>query len=182
MALLGIGLLVGCSSEAETQPKEEPKEEVKKVTLSDADLSSKDFGKLVKKVNKDIDTVAVEEGNVTITMSKDKSYWNENEMVEQTAKKGIELMEKVFKNPSVQSIKIDVPVPMVDSKGNEEVETVVTVTWDRATHEEINYENFKNMVILEYPKFYEQASTYNIHAGIYNYIDEEYKAMMTINK
>lgn len=164
-----------------TTPKKDNKPKPKP-TIDKADINSAEFISLVKDVNHSIDKVAVSNSNVNITMDSDQAYWNESQMVEVTATDSVKIMEKVFSNPSVQSVTVNVPTSMMDDKGNETIENVINVTWNRELSNQVNYDNFLGMVYTDCTKFYNLAESYRIHPGIYMHIKNEYKQNMSFAK
>lgn len=162
----------------ETKKEENPKEKSKekpKLTIKTAALDSKDFSSLVKKINKDIDKVEVNATDIKVTFKDDISYWDVIDILKQTAIDGIKIMEKVFSNEKVTSVTIYVPGSMVDEKGNESIETLVEVKWNRELSNEVNYENFGDMVLVKFPRFYNVSTSYSIHPGVFKAIEDKYK-------
>lgn len=166
------------TEKVEKKEAETPKEkevEAQKVTISNVDLASGDFKKLVKKKFKDVKEVVQTDGSVVVTFKDDITYWDENDFVKRSANTGVALMEYIFKNPDVKSVNIVTPTTMTDSKGNESLDNVIKVTWDRELSDSVNYKNFKDMVLVEYPRYYNEAVTYYIHPGIYKNIKSDMK-------
>jgi hypothetical protein len=189
LAIISISA-VGCGSveETKTKPsepekaetkstaaevkKEEPKQKPK--SIAEVELTSENITPILKKLNKDIDKVEVNNGNVVVSFDPEKTYWDETDIARQTALDGVVIFEELFKNPATQTVQIVAPNTLIDDKGNETIEPLVTVKWDRALNNEINYKNFKDLVLSEFPRFYNVAKSYNIHPAVFTRIKEKY--------
>jgi hypothetical protein len=189
LAIISISA-VGCGSveETKTKPsepekaetkstsaevkKEEPKQKPK--SIAEVELTSGNITPILKKLNKDIDKVEVNNGNVVVSFDPEKTYWDETDIARQTALDGVVIFEELFKNPATQTVQIVAPNTLIDDKGNETIEPLVTVKWDRALNNEINYKNFKDLVLAEFPRFYNVSKSYNIHPAVFTRIKEKY--------
>jgi hypothetical protein len=194
LAIISISA-VGCGSvdETETKPtepekaetkstaaevkKEEPKEvkpKKKPKIIAEVELTSENITPILKKFNEDIDKVEVNNGNVVVSFDPEKTYWDETDIARETALDGVVIFEELFKNPETQTVQIIAPNTLIDDKGNETIEPLVTVKWDRALNNEINYKNFKDLVLVEFPRFYNVSKSYNIHPAVFTRIKEKY--------
>lgn len=178
-ALLSLAL-VGCGSTNEVTTKEpaveEKTAEVKeapKPKIEDVGLTSEAITPILKDRIVDVDKVEIKDGKVTVNFSTDKTYWDETDIASSTARQGVTLMEMLFKNADVKSVELVTPTSMMDETGNEKVVDVVKVTWDRAISDEVNYANFSDMMYVEFPRFYNVATSYYIHPGVFNNIKSD---------
>ncbi|MFD6439364.1 hypothetical protein ACFWDG_06030 [Peribacillus sp. NPDC060186] len=179
--LSGIAIvlsLAACGDEDNTaEPvKAEPKivEAKPKPSIDKVELISEEVKPILKKRIADVDKVEIKDGAVKVSFSADKTYWDETDIVSSTARQGLPLMEMLFKNKDVKTVEIVAPTNMLDDKGNEEVSEVVKVKWDRATSEEINYENFGDMLYADFTRFYNESDSYFIHPGVFGKIKEKH--------
>ncbi|NYV67086.1 hypothetical protein HYI36_17585 [Bacillus sp. Gen3] len=165
-------------NKTETEKKEEPKKkpEVKKVTptIDKVELSAENIMPLIKKKNKNVDKVEVTNGDVKIYFDPERTYWDETDIARLTAIEGLNLIEMVFKNNKTTSVQVIAPTKMVDSKGNETVQEVVKAKWNKQLNDEVNYKKFRDMVMAEFPRFYNESSTYYIHPGVFSNIKDKY--------
>ncbi|KRF63393.1 hypothetical protein ASG99_04500 [Bacillus sp. Soil768D1] len=166
--------LAACGEEdnAAEPVKAEPKivEAKPKPSIDKVELISEEVTPILKERIADVDKVEIKDGHVKVIFSADESHWDETEIASSTAHQGLTLIEMLFKNAEVKEVEIITPTTMIDNKGNENVTEVVKVTWDRATADEINYKNFSDMLYVEFPRFYNESSSYYIHPGVFSKI------------
>lgn len=152
----------------------EVEETVKENFPSDFEINAPEFKDAVKSVNINIDNVEVNDNKVTITFKEDLLVWDDTSFVKDAATRGISIMEKVFANKQVNEVTIIVPTKMYDNKGNESIENVIEITWNRQLSDEINYANFNDLVWSDPIRFYNVANSYYIHPGVFQNIKDEY--------
>ncbi|MFE3973282.1 MULTISPECIES: hypothetical protein [unclassified Peribacillus] len=153
-----------------SEPEQKAVEAKPKPSIDKVELNSEEVTPILKERIADVDKVEIKDGHVKVIFRADESHWDETEIASSTAHQGLTLIEMLFKNSEVKEVEIITPTTMIDSKGNEKVTEVVKVTWDRATADEINYKNFSDMLYVEFPRFYNESSSYYIHPGVFSKI------------
>jgi len=139
------------------------KPKVKKIPLKLETVPLTDKSKslsVIKDYNSDASEVMDINGAVTINISKDKTYWDENSVVANTADDNYKLMYKLLKRSDVKMVTVNAIVPMTDIKGGESTQNGVSVTWTKDTINGMNIENF------DPSNFYRVADDYNVYPGI----------------
>lgn len=115
-----------------------------------------------------------EDGTLSIEIEGDGSL-SVNTMVSNRAMSILEAMKIAFEDENVKKVRGNVTATMVDSKGNESIKDVVSITYNRETFEELNYKNFHKMAWVESWRVYNEADEYYIDINIYNDLKDQIK-------
>ena len=105
------------------------------------------------------------EPTYSIVKIKVGSMWDEDHLMRMSAECTVDLMEQVFMNTNVSSVKAVFYVTMIDAKGNESESAAVSFLILREEAKDINYDNFKDMVI-DYNKLIDICEETYIHPGV----------------
>lgn len=95
-----------------------------------------------------------------------ESIWDDKSLVKETARTAVEVMEKLFKNPKVGLVSVWVETEFTDQYGKSSVENAVKVGLERATADKIEWENFKDLVLLDYNRLLDIADAKYIHPAV----------------
>lgn len=153
---------------------DEPKEEVKKVSVVDSDFTENDLLKAVKSKDKDVSKVTIDNDLVTITYKKNMTVWDESDLFLQSSKKSAELYKNLFKRNDVSKVKVIFPMTFTDQKGNETSEDAITITLNKENSNEIDYKNFISLLATHPAYMFNNANEYYIYPSIYKSIKSEY--------
>ncbi len=184
---IGIGIFVVLGvigsflpeSEVEDKPVPVSKEESNTVVdVSDLNLKDENYIKAIKSVNKDINTVEINENMVSIYFKEDMGVWDEKSLVKDMAIDGAKIFEKVFENKNANEATLIFKTNFTDAYGKENLNDAINITWSRETSDKVNYDNYENILYQDYTKFYMISDKFSIHPGIANELDPEEKSSM----
>lgn len=120
--------------------------------------------------NVDVAFISYEDSSVTVDVSAVnllvETSWDEDHLVSQAAQYTVQLMEQVFENTDLASIKTIFSTNMIDSKGNESIEPILSFLITREEAADINYKNFNDMVLVDYNKLINICEEIYIAPGI----------------
>jgi hypothetical protein len=105
-------------------------------------------------------------GDYCVVNAEVGSVWDEDHLIQQTTLYTVDCMQLIFEHIDVKGVKVVAYTTMIDGKGNENLEGVVSFLVLREEAEDINYENFKDMV-LDYNVLINICEEVYIHSGIY---------------
>lgn len=122
----------------------------------------------------DVDRSSFESG--TLRLERDvTSFWDETSILKQDVLRMFELLPKAFEDDEVERVRVVLNTEMVDQKGNAEMESVIYYEYTREHFEELDYDNFLNMATSETWRILNESTSYEIHPGIYQKVDNNYK-------
>lgn len=169
------------SDEKENETKKDQKpskksDETAENKQEDDEKSKKDNNKTIaeqlKENDKNVDKAILENG-VLILEHEAKSLWSENSLF-YSVYDLFETMNEAFKDKSVNGVKVVISTVMVDNKGNESVDPVISYEYSRESFEELNFKNFSNMAYSQQWRILNESDSYFIHPGIYKNLKDEY--------
>lgn len=94
------------------------------------------------------------------------AVWDENHLVNLTARNGIRVVEKLMKNPKISKVWIWAETSMTDKYGKSSIEPVVNFSITRDIANKIEWKNFLSMVDSDYKAVFRVADKSFIHPGI----------------
>lgn len=165
----------GTRTEEKVEAKTPPPPE--KIDFSKAELTKENVIKLLEELDslylesEDIKEVSFDEPGEVWIKSSPEYFWDEKQLVKQTGIGMVKISRELFKNPNVKAVVISVWTSFVDQYGKESDERALSIRWTREVNDKVDYKNFKNMVISDYKKAFEIATSYTIHPGIAKEID-----------
>lgn len=94
------------------------------------------------------------------------NIWDTRHFLSMATRTDLAIMYNLFKNPKLNKLTLESATEFSDKYGNSKTENGLTVTFNRATAEKINYENFKDMVSADNMALLRASDSYNIHPAI----------------
>lgn len=91
-----------------------------------------------------------------------ENFWSNKSLIKSNARETVNFVEKLFSNNNVNQVSIDLQGKVIDNKGNESIQSIITFNTDRNTIGEVNWENFKTLVKKDYKNLGNIAKAYNI--------------------
>ncbi|WP_214721311.1 hypothetical protein [Exiguobacterium sp. s192] len=185
-AVLLIGTFLGgmnnqnrISDEAKKEVKaaDEKKEDVeeKEPEIKSADLktsTSETIENNLKLYDKNIDKVVVKDKTLIVTY-KDSAFWSDNSLMEEYAYDSINLIEDLYPNPNFDLFAFERSTVMTDDDGNENIDTVFKSFYTRDTLDQMNLDNFTDMVLVDRERYFQKADGYWLHPGIFLNVDKK---------
>lgn len=110
-------------------------------------------------------TEDVPDDKVVHAYFKPKSVWDEKHTLGMTAGTAVAVMKRLFVHPKITSVTVWVEGDFIDKYGKSSTETAVRVGLDKPTADKIEWENFRDMVLVDYNKLFDIADTY-VHPAI----------------
>lgn len=166
-----LGTLFGEDTDTSKEASTKPKVTEEKIDLSKVDPGSEDFKKGVQKIT-NIESTKFEDGTITMSYKKD-SVLTEKSAVSSFAIDSSKVMTEISKNPNIKKMKFELPVTFMDDNANENVKNALEAEITKETYDQLNYEKWKDLVLLDYTKFYNKADSYWIHPSFLNKLNEE---------
>jgi len=130
---------------------------------------------------KDIKSVQVDKGNITITYKPGES-WDETDLVKRCGGTAIVAGSKLFQNPNVNMITLVTQVDMTDAYGKTTAEAGCTIDLDKATAQKADWKGLAQRHITDPANIYNISPSYGIHMGIYKAINDDLKSKILIMK
>ena len=184
-AVLMIGAFLGAmnnQSNIADEPKKEVKaaDEKKAVVEKEPEIKSTDLKdstpdaieKDLKMYDENIDKVVVRDKALIVTY-KDSAFWSDNSLLEEYAYDSINLIEDLYPNQNFDLFAFERPTMMTDDNGNENMETVFKSFYTRNTLDQMNLDNFTDMVLVDRERYFQKADGYWLHPGIFLNVDKK---------
>ncbi len=172
-----FGSIYSAQNEKPTEVKKEVKAEDKQerrkpeVTADLEHATPRTISGELKKYSKDITGAKVKDKTL-IVQYKDSAFWSENTMVESYALDSIRLRKTSIRiRTLIYSLSKRATV-MTDDNGNEELEPVLKSYYTRQTLDQMNLDNFSDMVLVDRERYFQKADGYWIHLGIFRSLKE----------
>lgn len=102
-------------------------------------------------------TEDIEDDKIVELTYKPESVWDEKDIVQMTAMTMASVAEKLFQHPKIGFVRVVSQGDFTDQYGQTETSNAVRVGLKRSTAEKINWETFKDMVIVDYTKLFDIA-------------------------
>ncbi len=160
--------------DAKQEVKAEDKKQKKKPEVT-ADLehaTPKTISSELKKYNEDIEGAKVR-NKTLIVIYKDSTFWSENTLLDSYALDSIRLTKQLYKNKNFDLFAFERPTVMTDDNGNEKMETVLKSYYTRDKLDQMNLDNFSDMVLMDTERYFQKASGYWIHLGLFNSLKKD---------
>lgn len=182
-AIFGV-LIVGMFGSIYSAQNDKPTEVKKEVKAEDmkekkkpevtADLEHATPETISSELKKysEVITGARVKGKTLIVQYKDSAFWSDNTMVESYALDSIRLIEDLYKNKNFDLFAFERSTVMTDDNGNEELEPVLKSYYTRKTLDQMNLDNFSDMVLVDRERYFQKADGYWIHLGIFRSLKE----------
>lgn len=117
--------------------------------------------------DKTVKDISFDAGTVIIKMNPG-TIWDEKRFLLEFGHSVVSFSEILFKNKLVNKVTLEGYTTFTDQYGKSNEGRGVTITWDRATNDKLDYKGFENLLIGDYTRAYSLAVNYQIHPGIYN--------------
>lgn len=88
-------------------------------------------------------------------------------MAESYTLDSIRLLEDLYKNKNFDLFAFERSTVVTDDNGNEELEPVLKSYYTRQTLDQMNLDNFSDMVLVNRERYFQKADGYWIHLGIF---------------
>lgn len=139
--------------------------------FTNAELTKENIIKAIAKIvpEKQITDVTVEQKdgkNIVNVSYKPDSNWSESTFVQGCSNKATDTMEVMFSNAKVDKVWFWGQTEMVDPKGNSSIENGFNVSMTKENAKDINWKNFKDLVMSDYKNLKKVADSMFIAPGI----------------
>lgn len=161
-------------TEVKKEVKAEDKKENKKPEFT-ADLehaTPETISNELKKYSEDIKGAKVRNKTLIVTY-KDSGFWSENTLLDSYALDSIRLIKQLYKNKNFDLFAFERPTVMTDDNGNEKMETVLKSYYTRDKLDQMNLDNFSDMVLMDTERYFQKSSGYWIHLGLFNSLKKD---------
>ena len=158
-------------AEKEKVEKEKAEKEKAEKKKAEEEKKAKSVDQRMKKYDV-VEDAEMDNGELILTYEPGIG-WSENSLF-LTVYDSFEVTNQAFKDDSVDSVLNLIKANMVDEKGNEEIEDVITYRYTRSDFEELNYGKFKDMAFGQQWRILNEAEGYFIHPGIRVNLKEKY--------
>ena len=148
-------------------------EETKNKETSDVDFSTTELTKenvkpLVEKLfNAEVKEIVFENNDLTVTFYK-SSILSAKSEVKENAKKTVKFLEQIYKNPNLNEVWIYEQADVMDEKGKESIDTIITFNTNKETIKDADFENVYSLVSSDYEKLKGIAVGYTFSPAIGN--------------
>lgn len=170
------GVQTDKEKEIETTKMEEEKakkeENERKKNRTTVEVIDEDYDK--------VDDVSLKDGLLTLETNPG-TVWSENSLFHAVYDL-FEVMHEAFEDNSIDEIEAEIQIMMVDSKGNESDESVITYVYTRDSFKELNYDKFSEMAFGQQWRILNEADGYFIHPGIYKNLKDKYTDNLSHDK
>lgn len=126
----------------------------------------------IQEDSNNVDKATFEDGEMTLQFEPG-TLWDENSFMG-VVHDMFKDVKVAFDDKEVKSVLVMIDTAMIDEKGNEEVKPVVTYRYTREGFEELNYDNFIDMALIEEWRILNEADSYFIHPGIRKNLKDKY--------
>ena len=173
-----FGSIYSAQNDKPTEVKKDVKAEDKKekekpgVTADLEHATPKTIGAELKKYSEDIEGAKVRNKTLIVTY-KDSAFWSENTLLDSYALDSIRLTKQLYKNKNFDLFAFERPTIMTDDDGNEKMETVLKSYYIRDKLDQMNLDNFSDMVLMDTERYFQKASGYWIHLGLFNSLKKD---------
>src|SRR5690625_3553000 len=158
-------------AEKEKVEKEKAEKEKAEKKKAEEEKKAKSVDQRMKKYDV-VEDAEMDNGELILTYEPGIG-WSENSLF-LTVYDSFEVTNQAFKDDSVDSVLNLIKANMVDEKGNEEIEDVITYRYTRSDFEELNYGKFKDMAFGQQWRILNEAEGYFIHPGIRVNLKDKY--------
>ncbi len=135
----------------------------------------KDERNIAEKLQEDddnVDEASIEDGVLTLK-TEGKTTFSENTLFHSVYDL-FEAMHEGFNDKDINKVEVALTTTMVDAKGNESDDDVITFEYSRESFEELNYDKFSEMAYGQQWRILNESDSYSIHPGIYKNLKDEY--------
>ena len=114
----------------------------------------------------DMGTEDVPDDKIVFITYKPKSVLDEKYFVKTSADTLVAVSERLFKHPKVGLVRVWTQGEFTDAYGQTNTENAVKLGLSRKTAEKINWENFKDLVLVDYNKLLDIADENSIYPAV----------------
>lgn len=187
VAFLVFGFVVGQT--ADDEPKEDVEEEAKEETKEESkekdeeekpkedkeekkETEDKEEEKKEKEKSEKIKETDFYDGELTMVYEPG-TLWDENSFFRIVYDSFADVKD-AFEDDEVDSVVVMINALMTDEKGNEDMKPVITYRYTREGFDELNYEKFYDMAMVEEWRILNESESYFINPGIRNKLKDKY--------
>lgn len=98
--------------------------------------------------------------------------WNEKDLLRKTVDTTVKASKRLFSNQRLGFLTIVTEGDFTDQYGNTETRDAVKVGLSKETVSKINWENFEDMVYVDYKKLFEIADSQYLHPSVQRTLEE----------
>lgn len=158
------------TEEKENKEKDDKEKKEKKKTKDKK--PKRTTAEAIQEDSNNVDKATFEDGEMTLQFEPG-TLWDENSFMG-VVHDMFKDVKVAFDDKEVKSVLVMIDTAMIDEKGNEEVKPVVTYRYTREGFEELNYDNFIDMALIEEWRILNEADSYFIHPGIRKNLKDKY--------
>lgn len=134
--------------------------------MTDENIRKAVEGMISKYENIEVTYEETEEGMTLDVFYYEDNPFSDQSMIKDHTRNAVKIYRAFFENPQVDKIWVWGETKFLDDKGNESKDYFANVSMIRETAEQINWENFSDMVYAEYNRLYEVSDSFFIHPGV----------------
>jgi hypothetical protein len=108
----------------------------------------------------------ISEGKIITVYFKPETVWDEKDTLKMTAGTAVAVMRRLFAHPKIASVTVWVDGDFTDQYGKTETAKAALVQITKQTADKIEWDEFKNMVLVDYNKLFNIADAKYIHPAI----------------
>ncbi|WP_067923717.1 hypothetical protein [Alicyclobacillus shizuokensis] len=111
---------------------------------------------------------------------KPDAVWNETDYAQILAQTMTAWSQKLFENPKVTMVRLWGMADFTDQYGKQSTQPAVKIEWSRATAKKIAWDNFRDMVDMDFKKAYQIADYYYFHPGMWKNLKDSDKKELPV--
>ena len=162
---------------AEEEAKEKEQKKKEEEAKEKERKKNRTIDEKIQEDNNNVDSASIKNGVLQLK-SEGKTTFSENTLFHSVYDL-FEAMHDGFEDEGIDKVEVILTTTMVDSKGNESDDEVITYEYSRESFEELNYEKFANMAYGQQWRILNESDTYWIHPGIYKNLKDDYTENLT---
>jgi NADPH-dependent 2,4-dienoyl-CoA reductase/sulfur reductase-like enzyme len=108
----------------------------------------------------------ISDGKIITVHFKPEDVWDAKDSLKMTAGTAVAVMRRLFAHPKTVSVTVWVDGDFTDQYGKTETAKATLVQITRQTADKIEWDKFKDMVLVDYNKLFDIADTQYIHPAI----------------
>lgn len=158
---------------AAEEQKEEKEQKKKEETEKEKERkANRSIDEAIQEDDSNVEEASIEDG-VLILKTEGKTTFSENTLFHSVYDL-FEAMHEGFKDKDINKVEVALTTTMVDPKGNESDDDVITFEYSRESFEELNYDKFSEMAYGQQWRILNESDSYSIHPGIYKNLKDDY--------
>src|SRR5699024_4205754 len=168
--------------EAEKEKEEEEKDlSVKEMVAAVED--GEDVKEVIEENGKEVEEVKEvdlgEEGGNTLQISNDDTLALNEESFMKMARHMFDSVEVAFADEDIDTVQVFVQDEFTMENGENKTQNVFSYNYTREDFEDLELDNFKDLIYGEEYRVFQQAENYAIHPAIYDGLKDKYKNELT---